>query len=168
MRAKLMRSRIDGNRGQSTVQVAVCLPLFLLFLAFSIQIGWVLFCNVALDASLEHVRYAVDSGDIGSGEQAAQTIADEIVEMHPLLASGELVVSEARIEAVEGRAQTSYLPDADFEEYSIATVNSAADRISVKATVTYEPAQIFPLPQRIVFTRHIDSLKEYNMSFEVG
>lgn len=157
-----------AERGQVTMEALFALLVLAPVFAFALQLGFEAHYAHALDAAIEHARYSASPGDAATGEAAETTIARLMREASPELNTGELKVASASIEYVAGFKTSEDLPDADFDNYRIATRNATHGSIAVKAQITYTPPRFLPVGFEAPMSRTIDSERGYDAVFELG
>ena len=103
-RASLKRGRIDGH-GQSMVEFALVIPVFLLLLFGTLEVGMAYKTHSAFqEATLEAVRVAATAGTSGGASQADKSALDELTTM--LAAENLKSISSVTIY----RANDGYVP----------------------------------------------------------
>ena len=89
-----------------------------------------------------------------------------MLEAEPVLASGELTVTDAKIE-VDSAAKPIVLNWTDTEKYHIVTKNELTDRAHITAHVEYKPVNIFDVFGNLVFVREVEASKVVDERFEL-
>ena len=164
----MFKKLLEDEKGQSSVEAAFALPMFTIAAFMLIQFGWMVYAASSLSYACTHAQYIIAEVDAPAGADMNVLVRDKLIEASPLLASGELKVSNAKVEVLPSTIETRLLPDEDFFEYAIATKNEYTARVAVSADVEYQPIIIFGVTSPVKYSRHIESSKITTETFELA
>lgn len=156
------------ERGQSTVEAAIVLPVFLLLILSIAEFSWMLYCDSSLSSAISHMEYSISSADVASyGTDMDALVKDKIVESDSILKSGTLTVTNAKVK-IENGDSTRSLPDSDLENFGIQSVNERTTKVNVDADIDFQPAHMFGNLFDVHFTRDVKSSSLAASTFELG
>jgi len=160
--------KVKSRKGQSTVEAALIVPLFTIVAFIVIQYGWVMYTASTLTYACTHAQYVIAPEDVVGTVDMNELVREKMIDSAPMLQSGTLTVSNAKIESLPTKYETIDLPDSEFDEYLIASKNEKTVRLKVSADVEYRPVVLFGVTPQSVYTRHIESSKITSETFELA
>ena len=160
------RGYVTLERAQALVEGALVLPLLVLMLALTVQSCWTIYTASCVTPAISHAKYSIGVSDLATGVDANELLKARMLEAEPVLASGELTVTDAKIE-VDSAAKPIVLNWTDTEKYHIVTKNELTDRAHITAHVEYKPVNIFDVFGNLVFVREVEASKVVDERFEL-
>lgn len=155
--------RLDG-RGQSSVEMVLVIPIFLLLLGAIIDLAWVLGSDAMLRSTINTTEWTITSDDVAADDMDA-TVLSAIKENSTMVDKDAISVSDASI-----TYDSKYVNNvASAPGTDISSVMQRTKIAHITGNVSYSPSWLIPLPiSAPTFHQTIDKTQVISMRFEAG
>lgn len=125
-----MGTAASKERGQGLVESAIALPIFLLLVFMTVQIGWVAFCTAEVDSGIAHLQRAAGTTETIDEVAAKQCILDNSI----ILDAERMQIQDYEI-SYDNRASDM---QGDPETDGYLAARRKTTRAHIKCTVIYD------------------------------